>query len=174
MGPLERIIDEMNGCVAAGFPLVAISVAVALPSVCASTEMADGRALQAEYLNWCRANLYPNKGFDSISAEELYSIRNGFSHQGKSEILNNSKGKLTKPYQHGRVIFMLSEGIAWISCSNHLDDELVYQYSLEHFCKNMGAASLEWLSQNTANEIVQANLEKIATYRTFDGIKAIY
>ncbi len=174
--PVASLVDEMNGCVAAGLYFGAISLGVALPSVCASLEMEDGRAQGAEYLQWCANNLYPEKGFDLITPEELLSLRNGFTHQNRSELKNNKKGRLEEISDTVRVVFIMPGQRIQINNSTGKfgDDIQSYVYNLDNFCERMGAAVIAWLESKSGNHIVQHNLKQMATYRSMLGSKAIY
>lgn len=173
--PLETIVDEMFGCTRAGLHFGAISLAVAIPSICASLSIENGRSNGEDYKAWCRDNLYPNKGFELTSPEELVSLRNGFSHQSRTELLNKKLGKMEPASETNRVAFIISSGRS-VFADNifQFDDDRFYAYGIEEFCGHMGSAALEWYEKNKDDPVVSANLEKMTNYRKFGDLDAIY
>lgn len=171
--PLETVMDEMIRSADAGLNLVALAVAVAVPALCASLSMESGRSQGPEYLAWCRANLYPNKGFDFVTPEELYAIRNGLLHQGRVDMVNfNRKAGTTSPAGNlKRAVFITSDDNRSSIGNTVIFGE--YVYTVRRFCERMQNAALDWLSTQQANPIVQRNLEAMIRYRPFEsqGIK---
>lgn len=172
---LETIIDEMRGCVQAGLFFGAISLGVSIPSVCASLSNEGGRSNGEDYKNWCKENLYPHKGFDLTSPEEIYSLRNGFTHQSRMELLRKNNGKLEALEGSDKVAFILSPGRS-VFGENIIDlgDGQFYTYGIEEFCNNMGQAAIDWYENNKSNSVVTKNLDRMTNYRKFGDLDAIY
>lgn len=162
--PLEAILREMNRAVEADLNLVGLAIAAAIPAICASLAMDDGRSNGQDYQTWCSLNLYPDKGFDYISPEELYLMRCGLLHQGRVEIAHHKKGKLT-PHEGLKGVVFAVDGPRMTNCVG--DDR--YIYSVKEFCENMAAATRGWLAKERANPIVTRNLDSMMRYRPFSA-----
>jgi len=162
--PLEAILREMTQAVDADLNLVALAVAAAIPAICASLAMPDGRSQGAQYEEWCRLNLYPDKGFDLITPGEIYLMRCGLLHQDRVEISHHKKGKLTPGENLKGVVFAV-DGPRMTNCRG--DDQ--YIYSVREFCENMAAATRDWLAKEQANPIVAGNLQSMMRYRPFSA-----
>jgi hypothetical protein len=164
LNPLETLIAEMNSAAQAQLHIVALSVAVSIPAICASLSMKDGRSQGPEYKAWCEENLSEANGFRFLTPDEMYSIRCGLLHQARGEISSFYKGVTSFPYPHTGAIFTVENG--WLKMG---ENSVVGQYvnSVGNFCECMGNAALDWINAQRENPIVQANLEKMMTYRPF-------
>src|SRR5690606_11886249 len=139
INPLESILQEMCRAANAELGLVSLATAVAVPAICASLAMENGRSQGPEYKDWCRLNLRPGKGFDKITDEELYLMRCGLLHQGRVEIENHKKGRLIpRPAGLKGTIFMVAPQ-GWTVSDNTASDR--YVYAVHDFCGNMAAAA---------------------------------
>lgn len=85
--PLEQLVEQINSAAGAGFELLAIGIAIALPAMCWSTEREDRRSDGKEYKEWCTQNL-TGPDFTGITADDIYSIRCGVLNSGRSDIVN--------------------------------------------------------------------------------------
>jgi hypothetical protein len=155
----------MIRAVDADLSLVALAMAAAVPAICASLLMEDGRSRGDDYTEWCRQNLYPGKGFDKITPEELYLMRNGLLHQGRVEISHHKKGKLTPGDRFKGVVFDVDGKNTFTDCFG--DDR--YIYTVRNFCENMAAATRDWIAKEQANSTVATNLERMMRYRPFQA-----
>ena len=165
--PLETMLNEMMRAVDASMGLVALATAVAVPAICASLSMECGRSGGPDYKAWCGMNLRPKKGFDLITDEELYSLRNGLLHQGRSEMLTKKKdGSLVDDHPHNQVKFVETPA-GWTIQDNSVNRE--YVHSIRDFCGNMANAAIAWRNAQSENLTVQKHLKSMLTYRPFES-----
>lgn len=166
---LETVLDEMVAIAEADLNLVALAMAVSIPAICASLSMPGGRSGGGQYTDWCRANLYPDKGMDYITADELYALRNGLLHEGRTRMVNFSrKTKMMTaagPLDGVRFVTRGNDGGGFGNCrlNNY------WLYSVVFFCRSMRKAAVEWLEKQDNNPVVQANLDKMIAYHPFDN-----
>ena len=66
--PLYYLLNEINAAASGGLPLLALTMTVALPDICASLMSSDGQTSSKLYKAWCRDNL--GKEFQYVSPEE--------------------------------------------------------------------------------------------------------
>lgn len=148
--PLSALLDQINVAANGGLHLIAIAVASALPTICASLAAKDGRAGGKEYKDWCVANLTgPEFGF--VTAEDLYSIRCGVLHQGRFGDLQHNVA---------RVIFTPPGEASFTNCK--FND--AYIYSVVEFCKNLCDAAFNWYEANKNDPIVASNSSRMMQY----------
>lgn len=157
--PLEQLIDQINIAANRGLEQVAIGMAVALPAICASLEMENGRSQGKEYISWCQANLIGD-GFTFVTAEQIYSIRCGVLHGGRGDITNKKGQSQNADGEISRVIFLPPGGFSMTNC--RMND--AYAYGVVEFCRNMGQAALRWYEKNKDDKFVSANIGLMMTY----------
>lgn len=75
---MQKIIDEIKGCVEQGYYFAALSLSLTIPNVCASYEN-KRRASSHDYEKWCTQWLIPELPYD-ITGEIVYSLRCSFFH----------------------------------------------------------------------------------------------
>lgn len=148
--PLHQLLNQINAAAAQGMHLVAIGMAVALPAICASLAMENGRAGGKEYKDWCAANL-TGPEFSYLTPEDLYSIRCGLLHQGTYGGLKHTVD---------RVIFTPPGGTSITNCRVNG----AYMYGVVEFCNNMCEAASRWYEANRSNPIVAANSKRMMQY----------
>jgi hypothetical protein len=149
--PLYPLLNEVNKAASSGMPFLAISMAVALPDICAALSSPDGRTTGDRYKDWCRDNL--GDEFNYVTPDDLYSMRCGVLHQGRFGGMKHSVA---------RVIFFLPGGPAtFTNCK--LND--AYAYSVVDFCKNMADAVYRWCEKHKNDQTVQANIPLLMQYR---------
>lgn len=155
--PLAGLLKQIDSAATAGFHLVAIGMAVALPDICVSLASADGRSDAIRYKQWCTDNLVGmHNSFNGISPEDFYSFRCGMVHNGRF-------GEL----KHGieRIAFVLPGDCTFVDCRQ---DE-TYLYSVEQFCRNMCDVVSRWYIENIADPTVQSHIPRMMRYHP-DGI----
>jgi hypothetical protein len=150
--PLYPLLDQINAAADAGLHLIAIGMAVALPAICASLSMEDGRSRGKEYTDWCAANL-TGREFAHVTPADLYSMRCGVLHQGRYGDLQHNNV--------ARVIFTPPGGVSFTNCL--IND--AYVYGVVEFCKNMCDAARKWYEANRADPIIKANSQRMMQYR---------
>lgn len=149
--PLYPLLNQINSAAEGGLHLIAIGMAVALPAICASLAMEDGRSGGKEYKDCCVANLTSRK-FSAITPEELYSMRCGVPHQARFGDIPH-KGV-------SRVIFVPPGDAKFANCTV----KGAYLYGVVEFCRNMSEAAFQWLEANKDDPIVKANAQRIMQY----------
>ena len=88
---MQRIIDEIKGCVEQGYYFAALSLSLTIPNVCASYEK-KRRASGHDYEKWCTQWLIPVLPYD-ITGEIVYALRCSFFHAMDAKM---KKGALQK------------------------------------------------------------------------------
>lgn len=149
--PLYPLLNEINAAAANGMPFLAVTMAVALPDICAALASADGRTSQARYKEWCDDNL-SGAHFTFVTPEDLYSMRCGVLHNGRFGDLKHNVA---------RVIFALPGNATFVDCQ--FND--AYVYSVVNFCQNITHAVYLWLEANKSDATIQANLPRLMQYR---------
>jgi hypothetical protein len=135
-----------------GAPLVAVSMAVALPDICVSLTSEDRRSDGPRYRDWCANNLKTDY-FGFVTPEDLYSIRCGVLHNGRFGGLCHSVA---------RVIFTLPHvAPTMINCK--INDAWVY--SAVEFCRNLCQAAHDWSEKNRDHPRMVENLPHLMQYR---------
>jgi len=148
--PLYPLLNQINAAASGGLHLIAIGMAVALPAICASLAMENGRSQGKEYKDWCAANL-TGPEFSFVTPDDLYSMRCGVLHQGRYGDLQHNVA---------RVVFAPPNGASFTNCK--FDD--AYIYGVVEFCKNLCDAAFKWHEANKADPIVVANSKRMMQY----------
>lgn len=151
--PLYALLNEIMKASLGGTPLVAISMAVALPDLCVSLVSEDGRTDAKRYRQWCADNL-TGTYFSFVTPDDLYSIRCGVLHNGRVGDLKNGVA---------RVIFMLPCTMAAPIVNCKINDSWVY--SAEEFCRNICQAVHDWSEAHRDDPQMIANLPNLIQYR---------
>lgn len=146
--PLFAILTQINIAAQNGLDLLAISMAVALPDICASLMSGDGRTNGNKYKEWCRNNL--KDGFDYVSPQDLYSMRCGVLHNGRCGDLTHSVS---------RIVFIPGPPVIGQGLT---DDAFIY--STIAFCMHMNRAVVAWYEANQNHPNVQANISRLMQY----------
>lgn len=147
---LYQLLNQINAAAENGLHLLAIGMAVALPAICASLSMENGRAQGEEYKDWCRANLAgPN--FSYVTAEDLYSMRCGVLHSGRFGDLKHSVE---------RVLFVPPGMSSFTNCKAGE----AYLYGVKEFCRNVCDAAFRWHEAHKDDPIVSANMARMMQY----------
>lgn len=155
--PIYLLLNEIKAAVRNGAPFLAITMAVALPDMCASLESDDGRTSLKKYKIWCQENLDWNY-FSYIGIDDLYSMRCGVLHNGKLQGLKNDIS---------RVLFALPNQNGMVFVNNRVGD--AYFYSVLEFCDNICDSVYRWYEKNGGGEIVQNNVKSMMQYH-FNGV----
>jgi len=133
--PLYALLNQINQAATGGLHLLAISMAVALPDICASLISENGRTSPDRYKEWCRTNL----GFTYLTSEDLYSMRCGVLHNGP-------------PMGNGGTVQDCRSNDA-------------YLFSVVEFCQTVTTAVYNWFEANRNDPHVQANIDRLMQYR---------
>lgn len=149
--PLNAILNQINLAASTGLHLIAISMAVSVPAICASLSNDNGRSNGRDYKQWWEENLDFENDFSFIKPEDLYSLRCGLLHSGNSSNL---------PHGVDRVIFVPKGPMQIKSCLAFG----AYLYDVELFCKTLCTAAHLWLNRSMDDEYVKKNSESLITY----------
>ena len=148
--PLYALLNQINQAATGGLHLLAISMAVALPDICASLISENGRTSPDRYKEWCRTNL----GFTYLTSEDLYSMRCGVLHNGRFGDMKHSVS---------RVIFIPPMGNGGTVQDCRSND--AYLFSVVEFCQTVTTAVYNWFEANRNDPHVQANIDRLMQYR---------
>lgn len=151
--PLYYLLNEINAAAKGGLPLLAVSMAVALPDICASLMSVDGRTNSRRYKEWCTNNLDWSK-FSFVTPDDLYSMRCGVLHNGKISDLKNNIS---------RIIFTLPNVNGGLISNNKLNDACIYDTVV--FCQNFTQSVFNWFEAEGGNDTIQTNLTNMMQYR---------
>lgn len=148
--PLYGLLNQINQAAKGGLHLVAISMAVALPDICASLISEDGRTSPDRYKEWCRANL----AFNFLTPEDLYSMRCGVLHNGRFGDMKHNVARVVfvPPMENGNQVADCRSNDAFL-------------YSVVPFCETVTKAVFDWLEQNREDPFVKVNIERLMQYR---------
>jgi hypothetical protein len=146
---METILGEIEHALKVRLYFLAITIALAVPDICAALQSRDGNATGVRYQEWFDANL--SHKYPLLTAADCWKLRCGIVHQGRM-------GR--KDMQYGRVIFILAApGIH----NNVINDAL--QLSAETFCRDVIAATRQWFAANQNDVNVKANLPFLVPLR---------
>jgi hypothetical protein len=149
--PLYPLLKEINDAATNGMPFLAVTMAVALPDICASLASTDGQTTRDRYKQWCSENLSAAE-FSFVTPDDLYSMRCGVLHNGRFGDLKHNVA---------RVIFALPGPATFVDC--RFND--AYVYSVVNFCRNITHAVYLWLEAHKSDATIQANLPRLMQYR---------
>ena len=122
----------------------------ALPDICVSLILENGRTNSHAYKDWCRDNLGSYFGY--VTPDDLYSMRCGILHNGRFGDLQHNVG---------RVMFAISDNTTYVDV--RLNDG--YIYSIVQFCCNFTEAVSLWFKTNEGNELLNERLPRLMQYR---------
>jgi hypothetical protein len=153
--PLFDILTQINIAAENGLDLIAISMAVALPDICASLISDNGRTTPDRYKQWCSDNL--KGGFYYVTPDDLYSMRCGVLHNGRFGDLKHNVD---------RIVFAPKGGSIFVGCiDENIHGEKAYIYSTVEFCRNVNRAVVAWYAANQDHPNVRANMVRLMQYR---------
>lgn len=147
--PLHHLLMEINVAADNEAYLLALSMCVALPDICASLISDDGRTDSKRYKAWCEEHL--GAKFNAISAADLYSMRCGVLHNGRFGDMKND---------YGRVLFAVTGGNVFVNCA--LND--AYWYDAREFCRNFTDAVYDWIDKYRDHANVVNNASRLMQY----------
>jgi hypothetical protein len=150
--PLFQLLTQINKAAEGGLDLLAVSMAVALPDICAALISDDGRTNRALYKAWCAANLKAD--FAHLTPDDLYSMRCGVLHNGR---LGDGKSTIK------RVVLLPPGGSTFTDCTA---DDGTYVYSTIEFCRNFNRAVVAWYEANQRHPNVQKHVLQLMQYRS--------
>jgi len=156
--PLEAIFQDIERAIEARFYYHAIVVCLSMPDICAAL-LCDPSSIwvtEKKYVEWCEANL--EKRFKFLTAKDCYRLRCGVLHQGN---FGHPKAR------YDRIVFTLPSKIQFPEgrIGSPEAGELVLLLNCVIFCERMVSAARDWLSANTQDKNVQANLQNIVRFR---------
>src|SRR6266404_5355686 len=149
---MEMILQEVDRAVRAQLFYLAVAMALTLPDICSALGSPNGETEGRKYRNWYNANLaarYPN-----ITADDMWSLRNGVLHQGRCGHPN---------MQYSRILFTLPEpqGNRVHNCI--VNDAL--NLDAIQFCRDVVDSVRVWFAANQNGKNVVVNLPNLVQYR---------
>ena len=148
--PMERMLREIEGALAARLYYLALALTLALPDICGALEAEDGWAKPDRYRAWYEENLVDE--FRNLTAADCYRLRCGGIHQGR----------FGRPeMQYARVLFVLphAQGTVFEDCI--MGD--AYFVSAQEFCRTVIAKVRNWADGKRDDATVRANLSRLVT-----------
>lgn len=151
---MDRLIEEIRAALRANMFILGLQGTLALVDICAALSSDDGRTRGTRFKAWFAENL--GHRYHLLSAEDVYQLRCGMLHQGR-----------TASDQYDAIMFTLpvSGGNYWhnIVANNALNLDLVT------FCEDIIGAAELWWAANQAVEPVRTNSEDLVRLR-LDGL----
>ena len=156
INPMERLLREVEGALAARLYYLALTLTLALPDICGALEAEDGWAKRDRYKAWYAANLADD--FQNLTADDCYRLRCGGIHQGR----------FGRPgMQYARAIFVLPHAQRSVFLDCIMGD--AYFVSAEEFCLTVITRVRNWLENKRGDPTVQTNLSRLVTLHP-DGL----
>lgn len=156
LGPLETILREIEGTLAAKLFYSAIMMVLALPDICAALSSSDGQTCGQRYRDWYDRNLASR--IPLLTSNDAYRLRCGVVHQGR---FGHPR------MQYARVVFVPpSDQPGFTTMSLHhciFDDTLILNPNL--FCAEIMAGVRDWFVREGMAAEIQKNLPQIMAYR---------
>src|SRR5262249_49014185 len=135
---------------------LAVMSALTLPDICSALENPDGRAHHSRYESWWETWKSSDYHF---TGEELYMLRCGMLHQGRSG---------HSDLQYDRIVFMIRPGFH-LCLSINTDktgrEEMVLQLDANIFCRDMIASVRSWYETKKDDANVKKWLPFVLTFR---------
>jgi hypothetical protein len=148
---IEVLTSELERALSGNLFYAAITMALALPDICAALESENGETSGAKYQAWCNAWFLP--GYPQLRPIDLWKLRCGILHQGRMGHAH---------MQYGRVIFSLPT-FTQVYHRNVADDALNLEATI--FCNDMIESAKRWYAANDTAPHVVANLPHLLQYR---------
>ena len=145
---LSSLLGEIKGAVDAGFYLMPVILAAALPDICAAFESSDGQTNKKLYKEWY--NAWASDILTNFTAEDCYSFRCGVVHQGRLGDMKSS---------FNRAIFPLPtpQQNTFMNCI--IND--AYFCGVEQSCDSMITATTRWYEEKGSEQDVANNLTRM-------------
>lgn len=162
--PLGFILDEILGCLNAGFHYAPVSVTLSLPDICSALEVEPGQdrfgKVGERYRRWCE--VYAEPKFSSVKAIDLWCLRGGIHHNAMlSGHPSNKRGRLLLMPANSQSTGPNELEVS--NCGTPPQDGL--QIFIPYFCHQMIEAATDWWGQNHDDGIVRQNLPNLVQYR---------
>lgn len=162
--PINFIIDEILGCLNAGFHYAPVSLALSLPDICSALEREVGQGrfgdIGKRYRAWCKT--YAEQKFHSVKAEDLWCLRGGVHHNAMlSEHPSNKRGRILLMPANSQK-FSVNE-IEVLDTGTPPQGGL--QIFIPYFCNQMIEAAADWWSKKGSDPIVVNSLPSLVRYR---------
>ena len=150
---MRMITGEVEQALSNGLYYLAVSVALALPDICAALESADGQASGPKYKAWYRQ--WIGDLGTVLTPNDCYSLRCGVVHQGRFGHRN---------MQFSRVIFVLPNPSLNIGTARVITNDAL-NLGAVGFCQTMIEAVSQWAEATKTHPNVIANLPRLVQMR---------
>ena len=162
--PINFVLDEIRGCLKAGFHYAPVSLALSLPDICSALENEAGQGrfgdVGKRYKLWCKT--YAEQKFRSVKAEDLWCLRGSVHHNAMlSEHPSNVRGRLL--LMPGNTQQAVPNELVVEKCGTPPQDGL--QISIPYFCDRMIDAAADWWGKKRDDPTVVKNLPNLVQYR---------
>ncbi|MFD1770850.1 hypothetical protein [Sphingobacterium suaedae] len=150
---MDKLIQELEVLVNHQLYVAGLTLALAIPDICAALESEDGKATGAKYKLWAERYLIPN--YDGmVTASDFYKLRCASVHQGKlHHHLDN----------YDKIIFKLPvEENEFMMHRNTIYNTL--QLSAKIFINEIVEAYYNWKDNNSNNPNLTKNLRECFTF----------
>lgn len=146
---MDFLSEHIEKALAAHLYYLAIICTLTLPDICSALESENGETDRDKYKAWC--DTWFLDSYPSLTSTDLYSLRCGVVHQGKSGY---------RKMQYSRIIFALPNSN--FIHNNVCDDAL--NVDAETFCRDMLKAVSRWYTQKKDDTWVKANLPRLVRF----------
>jgi hypothetical protein len=155
---LDAIFEEIIGALNSRLYYLAISTALTIPDICAALESANGESSTPQYKDWYER--YLSKEYPNLTPKDCWVLRCGVSHQGSFGHPGSQYSRVvfTLPHPHGHVLHN-NRGPGDGSPKEFINLDAI------RFCEDFIEAAQKWLSENSENTTIRANLPRIVRYR---------
>ena len=160
--PLNAILDDIQRALDNGAPYAALATVVTLPEICGRCELLDPLSTKgknrSEMIYKRFTEQYLSSWSLNLAGEDLYNLRCGLSHRGRTTQRNNPIRYVFHPpneqnnRSHGNRVIQGGE-------TTFLDIDL------QQFVDDISAAVRSWSKENENNETVQKNLNDVIQVR---------
>jgi hypothetical protein len=149
---MDMLYQEIQKALDARLFYLAVVVSLTIPDICAALQSPNAETENKKYKNWC--NAYILKKYPKVTAEDLYGLRNGVLHTGRSE---NKSMKLS------RIAFTLptppmrSTHDIWVNNFYFIDAAI--------FCNDMIESGKKWQEDKKDDPNVLTNMTRLVQLR---------
>lgn len=144
---MDRLIEEVRAALRANMFTLGLQGALALIDICAATASEDGRTRGPRFRAWFKENL--SDAYRNLNAEDVYQLRCGMLHQGRTASEQYNVLLFTLPHESGNV---LHNDIA-----DNGDAGRVLVLDLLRFCEDVIAAAERWWAAHQTKEPMRTN-----------------
>lgn len=149
---MNELLDELDRVAEAGFCYVALSMALAIPDMCAALDSQNGETTRRKYIAWFdqwvspKYTVGPDKR-PSLSGETCYYYRCGMLHQGRA---------MHEKLGYSRILF-IEPGRGLTMHNNVLNDAL--NIDVPMFVRSITSSARAWIQSKKGDGAFEQNLQ---------------